>query len=178
MKRIFLLLILISTFTLSAINECKTDVYFGNGILTDRETAKHNAFEVLKPAIIETFGLDYHNKHIGKVDYAYNSTHLGGIHDLFESLFQKLSVAEFLDKLKKLGNEMQKTAHEADLNLQVRKYEASIRNGHGVLVVVHSQGNLFMVEAFEKLENWMKPYFHTLAIASLASSEFKSFRLV
>ena len=177
MKKIVLLLILISTLVFSAINECKTDIYFGNGILTKEKDAIKNA-GILRKAIKKKFGLDYYNKHIGKVDYAYNSTHLGGIHDLFESLFQKLSVAEFLDKLKKLGNEMQKSAHDADLNLQVRKYEASIRNGHRVLVVAHSQGNLFMVEAFEKLENWMKPYFHTLAIASLASSEFKSFRLV
>ena len=74
----------------SAIDEYKTDVYFGNGILTKEKDAKFNAEVILKPAIIEKFGLDYYQKHIGKVDYAYNSTHLAGIHDLIESLFQKL----------------------------------------------------------------------------------------
>jgi len=106
MKKIVLLLLLFASLAFSAIDEYKTDVYFGNGILTKEKDAKFNAEVILKLAIIEKFGLDYYNRHIGKVDYAYNSTHLAGIHDLIESLFQKLSVTEYLDKLKKLGDEM------------------------------------------------------------------------
>ena len=118
MRKVFLLLVLSVSFVFSAIDECKTDVYFGNGILTEKKDAIYNTFKILKPAIQEFYGTETEmRKHIGKVDYAYNSTHLGGIHDLIESLFQKLSVTEYLDKLKKLGDEMRKTAHEADLTL-------------------------------------------------------------
>ena len=71
MKKIFLLLIVFVSIAFSAIDECKTDVYFGNGILTKEKDAKFNAEVVLKSAIIQKFSLDYYNKHIGKVDYAY-----------------------------------------------------------------------------------------------------------
>ena len=88
MKKIVLFLLLFISVAFSTINECKTDIYFGNGILTVRETAKNNAFKVLKPAIIEKFGLDYYNKHIGKVEEAYNHTD-GMLADLLESFVQK-----------------------------------------------------------------------------------------
>ena len=88
MKRFFLLLLIMSTFVFSAIDECKTDVYFGNGILTKKEGAIDNAL-LLRKGIKQKFGLPYFNKNIGKVDYAYNSTE-GAVGDLLESLAQKL----------------------------------------------------------------------------------------
>ncbi len=39
-KKLFLLLIFLSSFVFSAIDECKTDVYFGNGILTKQQSAE------------------------------------------------------------------------------------------------------------------------------------------
>ncbi len=171
MKKIILLLVT-TTLVFSAIDECKTDVYFGNGILTEDTDAEKSA-GIIEKAIKQEFGLDYYNRHIGKVDYAYNSTRMGGIHDLIESLFQKLSVTEYLDKLKKLGDEMKKTAHEADLTLQVQKYKKSIENGHKVLVVAHSQGNLFAYEAFRDLPEWMQPYWEAVGIASPGMFEIK-----
>jgi hypothetical protein len=86
MKKIFLLLIFLSSFVFSAIDEYKTDVYFGNGILTKQRTAIDNS-ELLRKSIMKKFGLPYFNKKIGKVDYAYNSTD-GAIGDLLESLAQ------------------------------------------------------------------------------------------
>jgi len=71
----FLLLVLLSPLiAFATINEYKTDVYFGNGILTTPEQAFDNAEIVLKPAIIEKMGFLYYSKNIGKVDYAYNDT--------------------------------------------------------------------------------------------------------
>jgi len=52
MKRIVLFLILIMTFAFSAINEYKTDVYFGNGIMTTYDEAFSELFYTLKPAIL------------------------------------------------------------------------------------------------------------------------------
>ncbi len=72
MKKIILLILLFSTMAYSAIDECKTDVYFGNGILTNEEKRKN--------------------------------------------------------KVKQ--------------NKQETKYKKSIMDGHRVLVVAHSQGNL------------------------------------
>ncbi len=73
MKKITLLLALISSIALSAIDEYKTDIYFGNGILTEKRDARDNS-GILRKAIKQKLGLDYYNRHIGKVDYAYNST--------------------------------------------------------------------------------------------------------
>jgi len=86
MKKVFLLLVLFVSFAFSYIDECKTDVYFGNGILTEKPNAILNA-GIIEDAIIEKFGIDYYNKHIGKVDYAYNST-WDRSHDLLESYLQ------------------------------------------------------------------------------------------
>jgi len=69
-----LLVLLYPLISFATINEYKTDVYFGNGILTTPEQAFYNAEKVLKPAIIEKMGFPYYNKHIGKVSYAYNDT--------------------------------------------------------------------------------------------------------
>ncbi|MCF6207643.1 MAG: cadherin repeat domain-containing protein, partial [Sulfurovum sp.] len=59
------------------------------------------------------------------------------------------------------------------MTAQVDKYEASIRSGHRVLVVAHSQGNLFAQEAYEKLgerskdhEKWLQKYWEAISIAS------------
>ena len=73
MEKVILLLTLFASLSFSAINECKTDIYFGNGILTKQQSAKDNAY-LLEETIKQKFGLDYYNKHIGNVDYAYNST--------------------------------------------------------------------------------------------------------
>ncbi len=162
MKKIFLLFVLLVTFAFSAIDECKTDVYFGNGILTKQQSAKDNA-RLLEDAIIEKFGLDYYKKHIGKVDYAYNSTH-GTYWDMIESAAQKWGMQWLKDKL-------WDTVHKADLSLQIKHYKESIRLGHKVLVVAHSQGNLFANDAYKAIlgdshDWWMVSYFKIVSIAS------------
>jgi hypothetical protein len=154
MRKIILPLVLISTFAFSAIDECKTDVYFGNGILTKKRDAIKNA-GILRKAIKQKLGKDY-SKRIGEVSSAYNSTHLGGLNDLLESVLQKTNLAERIDALSKLNDGLKKTAHETDLSLQIQKYTSSIKTGHKVLVVAHSQGNLFAYEAFRKLPEWMQ----------------------
>ena len=169
MKKLFLLLITLSTLVFSAIDECKTDVYFGNGILTTPDASKSNTI-LLRDAIIEKFDKDYFNKHIGKVDYAYNRT-IGQIGDLFESAYQIIDLQELVDIGANWILDDKKTIHSLDLEDQVDKYEASITNGHKVLVVAHSQGNLFAQEAYERLgergkDNWMQQYFEAVSIAS------------
>ncbi len=166
MKKIHLLTtLLLPIMAWSELNEYQTDIYFANGILTEDKDAKYNAEEVLAPAIENNLyqNEDEMKKYIGKVDYAYNSTHGMGL-DVWESITQKLGVDGGIDML-------WDTAHNADLSLQIEKYQASIHQGHKVLVVAHSQGNLFTYDALYALENdsttnWMINYFEVVSIAS------------
>ena len=98
-KLLILLLIWIYPLTSFAmIDECKTDVYFGNGILTEEDQAEDAALNTLSPAIESLYGTEEKmKKHIGKVAYAYNSTHLWGFGDLIESALQKLDVQSLVD---------------------------------------------------------------------------------
>jgi len=90
MKRLFIILIvwLYPVLSFGSINECLTDVYFGNGILTDEGNATANTLLLQKSIKDQIFhgSTSEMKKHIGKVKEAYNSTHLGGLHDLIESL--------------------------------------------------------------------------------------------
>ncbi len=169
MKKIILLLILFSSFALSIVDESKIDVYFGNGILIKEKDAKFNAEVVLKPEIISLYPtLKDFKKHIGKVDYAYNQTRTMAL-DLFESTYQVINLQDLEDKLYKMIKKDRETIHQLDLSLQVDKYENSIKRGHRVLVVAHSQGNLFAQEAYEHLgerAKWMQKYWEAVSIAS------------
>jgi hypothetical protein len=82
MKKIILLLVLLVSFASSAINGCKTDVYFGNGVKTEKTNAIINT-GILEDSIIDEYDIDYYRKHIGKVAYAYNSTHYKGVDDFY-----------------------------------------------------------------------------------------------
>jgi len=61
-----------------------------------------------------------------------------------------------------------------DLNTQLNKYRQSIRRGHGVVVIAHSQGNFFTNRAFDEFgvssninhDLWMKNYFRALGVAT------------
>ena len=66
----------------------------------------------------------------------------------------------------------------ADVITHYRAYEKSITNGHGVIVVAHSQGNLFLNRAYSffkkhllgKDNSWMRKYIHAIGIASPANN--------
>ncbi len=75
MKKIFLLLILLSSFIFADIDERKVDVYFANGIKTKDKDAEKNA-KLLDTAIESKLGTTKYKQQIGKVTYAYNDTFL------------------------------------------------------------------------------------------------------
>jgi len=151
---------------LAEIDERKTDIYFANGIDTDEGNATANTI-MLKNAVKDEFyngSLVKMQKRIGKVTEAYNSTH-GFIADIYESLQQKLRIGldYFLDEYRQ---KIWKTARDVDLDIQITAYKESIKEGHQVLVVAHSQGNLFTYEAYRKIDTWMQNYFEAVSIAS------------
>ena len=65
----------------------------------------------------------------------------------------------------------------ADVATHVKKYRQSIIDGHGVIIVAHSQGNLFTNRAYNELgrytanhDGWMKQYIKAIGIASPANN--------
>ena len=169
MKKAVLLFTVFTVLAFSSINECKTDVYFGNGILTEKPNAISNA-GILENAIIEKFGPDYYQKHIGTVRYAYNQTS-GIVVDLLESAAQKLSLQALVDAFSLVHSHI--TDHLADSARQLTAYKNSIMQGHRVLVVAHSQGNFYAGELFKQLPGWMQDYFEAVSVASPMSSPVK-----
>ena len=89
MKKLLLIFVLLFNplIAFAEINECKTDVYFANGILTKQQSAIDNAL-LLEDAIKQKFGIAYYTQKIGKVDYAYNQTQ-GFLPDGIETFLQK-----------------------------------------------------------------------------------------
>ena len=181
MKKIFLLFIIafypsVSFSNLNidssiTIDEYKTDVYFANGILTDEGNATANTLLLRNAIKKDRYGgksieLD---KYIGKVTEAYNETHIMGVSDLIESLLQKLSANEIFDEIVNLITyTLFETSHSKNLTTQITAYKKSIQSGHKVLIVAHSQGNLFTYEAVRNIDNWMQDYLEVVSIASPA----------
>jgi len=147
---------------LHAIDERKVDVYFANGIDTKKKFALRNA-KILEDSISGSMPLFY-DEYLGnigrngKVALSYNQTVSFGS-DIWESIVQKIDILNLVDK-------MFDTQHKTDLKKQVKAYKQSIESGHRVLVVAHSQGNLFTGDAYGALDSWMKPYFEAVSVAS------------
>ena len=173
------------------IDERKCDIYFANGVLTDEDTAHKNLKLIYIKILDEIYSSNEvkMNKELN-FDTAYNQT-LGFTGDFYESLMQKkdesfgwsaLHSAVYLlfgggGIFSYIYEKMNKIVHDADLTTQVRKYRNSIRKGHKVIVVAHSQGNLFTNEAFKSIisnkfekhnrpNGWMKNYFKRVSVAT------------
>jgi hypothetical protein len=169
MKKIAISLIVL-TFSLIA---KPTDVYFANGILTSKEQAKDNA-ELLRKRI--------NRPDVPKVHVAYNHSYdlpllpkNNGGFDLFESLRQKLSLTRLVDSfVQAVTKNKYTTTHKLDLDKQVAQYQQSIEQGHKVLAVAHSQGNLFTNEAYGKIDEMgYSDFFDAVSIASPMFSSIK-----
>lgn len=125
------------------------------------------------------------SRHIKEYKVSYNNSN-GASADLFESFLQKaeaepgykitweafkLFIATRLknaDDLLSWAEQVNNAVEATDLSAQVQAYKDSIKNGHGVIVISHSQGNLFTNRAYTKLDDWMKSYFHNMGVATPA----------
>jgi hypothetical protein len=189
MKKVLLLLIFTTLFIKAEFfNECKFDLYYANGIMMqDTEAQSQDKWEVRAKQLLSQY--PQLKERLGKTDVAYNISE-GMVADMWEAFQQKVALepgynigwsgfklvisqlpevgkaSEYLIQAGEIANEM---AHDGTLNEQMYKYQESIKAGHGVVVVSHSQGNLFTVEAFNKLDAWMKPYFHMISVATPAN---------
>jgi len=166
------------------IDERKTDIYFANGVGAGSKFSSFmqgikqiQAYKKANPSI---------KKWIGKYDLAFNTGH-GVIPDFFEAWLQytdenpstSLAWSAFkvaIAKATKIGagavNLSEKVTRQFesdDIKKQVEAYEDSIKLGHGVLVLAHSQGNFFTNKAYNSLGGitpWMRTYFKTVGLAS------------
>lgn len=119
MKKLLLvfLLILSPLLLLAEINECKTDVYWANGILTKQRTAIDNA-GILEKAIIDKYDTTYYTKKIGEVFYAYNQTSENLLIDGKETLWQKFESFKSLGGItwQEIEDFLFDTSHEKNLH--------------------------------------------------------------
>lgn len=198
---IYLLLILSSTYLHAndtAINECKSDIYFANGIMTDEGNATKNRDLIRDNLLIEQYNGDLSkiNKELN-FKTAYNNTY-GFSGDIYEAYLQLAGENEgwrdlylfisyilgntgdekdwynqALSLITGMNEEMIRQAYEADLSVQITDYKNSIALGHSVIVVAHSQGNLFTNDAYKNITigdgAWRKAYFTAVAVASPAT---------
>lgn len=96
---------------------------------------------------------------------------------MFEEVFNHLieeAVQTYIDKTEDEIIQQELT----DLNKHLKSYRKSIIDGHGVVVIAHSQGNFFANRAYEEfgapanpyLGSWMQNYFHALGVATPANN--------
>ncbi len=243
MKKTIILLILLSSFLFAEINECQSDIYYGNGIMTTKKEARHSLYRVLKPAILKKIYSDDKVKmnKLHNFDLSYNysakekfgDTAIAKALDLMESYSQLGNTSfgwkaadiligyaggsiAFVSKwtAKRVAKDLMKRGlpkmaaefladeivgagkdaliniaealndydvdkiHDKDLKEMVGKYTTSIKDGHGVILITHSQGNLFAVEATNRVlfsmgeqefKDWMRKYVYHVSIASPAT---------
>ncbi len=163
MRRIILIFIAVTSLMFGA----KTDVYFGNGILTIEIDAIQNAKLLRKSILINIYKgkTSNFNQDISKVSYAYNQTR-GMIKDLLESDMQKTYLKG--GQLKEEFDRAFADAHDLtteDLKKQINAYIQSLATDHRVIVVAHSQGNLFAMMSAQFLSR-STDAFHVIHVAS------------
>jgi hypothetical protein len=185
MKKIIILLTL--TLTLFASDACKLDVYFGNGVWNDREAAeeskirlqefiqKHNPdrFPIAEEGTTYSFKVAY-NKTEGTVDdliETFWQLHESGqIGDFYFGFITRIMDAANVLTLQEddYRSRMAAIAAQAYTNtqeiLQLYRNE-SFSSNNNVLLVAHSQGNLFANDAFELLSDDEKKRFQIVGIA-------------
>lgn len=190
MRTFLKIVLLLSLFSVASfanlpkIDECKSDLYYANGILIQK--SKFEAEKIWEEkALALLSNTPEFSKNIQEYKVAYNHSD-GVVSDLFESFIQKTEAEPELKvtweafklfvglKLKKaddllgLAESVNSSIESYDLTEQVKAYKDSIKNGHGVIVISHSQGNLFTNRAYARLDDWMKPYFNNMGVATPA----------
>ena len=198
MKNILIYTIIFIGFSLWAysedINECKTDIYYGNGVWNEPEEAAVSQLK-LQTYVIESEiinGDSLLQAKYGEVKLAYN-TSFGKLGDVLEVYYQ-LKQAGQLDGIgfylaiaaltiyqphitlgaiatQKLSESLIQEEEEANVDVMWEKYyNESFKLGHRVLLVSHSQGNLFANRIHEKITSALyQDYFANFQVASPAS---------
>ncbi len=172
------LLVSISLFAnVQEIDECKVDLYYANGIMIDMNVTQAKHEKKWKKIVYDMFISNPEEyKKIANARISYNASQ-GFFDDVFESAEQVMSnewgwkkfSIFFRTYLETHNIQKAYDTHIPDLTAQVKTYKDSIKLGHGVIVIAHSQGNYYTNEAYEKLDAWMQDYFHMFGVATPAN---------
>jgi len=157
------------------IDECKSDLYFANGIMM--KYSEKDALDMWKEAAGDLLVSkpEIYAK-IANIKMSYNISQ-GFLDDVLESFEQVMSnewgwveFSTFFEQFLTTHNIQEDwVPHIKDLLKQTKSYKDSIKLGHNVIVVAHSQGNYYTNEAYDLLDGWMKPYFHMMGVATPAN---------
>ena len=200
MKRISVFVVLVIGFFVSSyaaeINECKTDIYYGNGVWNSSENAENSKDDLEKRIIVGEIikGNPTLQAKYGKVKLQYNWS-FGKMNDLLETYYQlkhagQLGNMGFFETMmilttgnvglsakatKILLNSMpiaiQMTEENNVDTMWNKYYNQSFKLGHRVLLVSHSQGNLFANRVYDRINpSGYTKYFANVQVASPASS--------
>ncbi len=189
MKKL-LLSLLFSATLFATTNSCMLDVYFGNGVWNTKKDAKKSAKKLMKfmqDHNPERFFLAENNTTYS-FKLAYNHKY-GTLTDLIETYWQlyesgqisegyftfvartldgSRTEASFLENLKEII-----VQSDGDMNTMYANYQSeSFSQNHNVLLVSHSQGNLFANKIYAILEDQEKQHFRNVAIATPADRVF------
>lgn len=175
--KIFLLSSLLYSYLLSNTNidEYKSDLYYANGIMM--KYSKQKTKNIWNKKVIDMFLSNPETiTKLANINVSYNAKQ-GFFDDLYESLEQVMSnewgwedfSQYYRTYMEITGFQESVDLHTPDLTNHVNNYKQSIKDGHGVIVIAHSQGNYYTNEAYEGLDEWMKDYFHMFGVATPAN---------
>lgn len=169
----------------------KTTIYYGNGINTDSKTAAKELYTVLKPAIMERLGTRVDPSCI-EFKLAYDATFVdsnnilvnvaNGIAQIENAGLQRgvdiandfwnywnavsLAPSWFQDMQRDM---ILKATSIVQPNLQIHEalYKGDLDLGHHIIVVAHSQGNLYANKAYELVTSPSnRDLFHVVSVAT------------
>jgi len=188
MKKILFILILV--FTVSEAKPCMTDIYFGNGVWNTRSQTIESTITLKKFMLYKAItrldaqkeGVEYEFK------YAYNPSY-GKINDLIETFWQlkesgqisdgyfgavyaALTWEEDTEFYNKLSEVISK--YESDVDAMFTLYQtSSFSKRHNVLLVAHSQGNLFGNKMYTLMNEAEKKKFRMISVGTPADHVMK-----
>lgn len=96
---------------------------------------------------------------------------------IFTELFDGM-LNQAVDKLDALAQAEIERQESQDVSKQVNRYYQSAKDGHGIVVIAHSQGNLFTNRAYFEFSHplqsqdvsWVQNYFHVFGVATPANN--------
>ena len=186
MKSIIILLLIVLNLYANT-EPCKTDVYFGNGVWNNREQAKDSMddmFKFLKEENPNYFSVADENV-IYSIKYMHNKTG-GKIEDLVETYWQLYASGQvsegyftFIARVLNIPNfnfdfqnKIKDIVNNYHLNL-TEMYDSYRKDSfdlkHNILLVAHSQGNLFGNQLYNTLSVEEKKKFTMVSVGTPAS---------
>lgn len=185
MKKISICLIVYTIVLLVSVSgyceDNKVKLYFGNGMLNDLDDAKDSLSELLTEIESRVQGTEL----AGKIEYEISHNKSGGFFkDFFESTIQNIDTTStkfwrylagldvvpdfFQNKYKEHSAAIDKAMVSTypEIVEHIKKYNDELCSGNKVVVVGHSQGNLFANIAYEGINESVINGFGVVAVAT------------